>query len=728
MIDDITPSHRPSRSTRARRRPSPLGKRHWLSRFGSAALGLALFAAVSEQGALAQASNADNREFFISTATTGGAYHQGGVSLSALVKIKLLPEYKIDLTTRNSSGSLENMARLESGSTEFAIVQGLLGHHARKGTGPANRLGKQPELRAVTMLWPNVEHFIVRRDAAPTGSINDLSALTGKRMSFGREASAIESNRFLLQNLGLNISRDFDQVYLSFNASAEAFRDGSVDGLSLPASTPVPAFLELLETLGPDATVLQWSPDLLRRANGGLGLWSQVTVPAGIYPNQTGPISTIGQPNFLAVRADVDEDVVYQMTKTIFENLPFLQRLHKPFQFLSPETALDGLPVPLHPGALRYFQEIRLDMGQTFFASNEYEVFGKEGASVDQIRQAAQQGVVSFMIPEDGTSDQLAAELVDAMADVDDLRVLPLKGKGTAHNLADLLYLKGVDIGVLQLDALEFARQQNVVPNLTDEIRYITKWHDLEVHLLVRDDILNIEQLSGEPVNFGPRGSGSEVTAANLFNENRVLVDQTSYPHQEALDKLKAGEIAGMVYVAGKPVPLFEKIQVRDGLRLLSLPGLEEADESQVATLTEKDYPTLVFGSRTIRTKAIPSVLAAYNWPADSDRFAPISQFVDQLLANLGELQQGNRHPKWQEIDPNVELEVWQPHQALEARLQESRLANTQIGQGGPLQSPADTDSLDGAREAVEALKELIKPAPPKPKPAIRRSPRQPVF
>ena len=180
------------------------------------------------------------QRLLLSTASTGGAFHQGGVSLSALVKIKLLPHQQIDLATSNSSGSLENIARLRDGTSDFAIVQALLGHYARSGTGLAADLGPQNDLRAVMMLWPNVEHFIIRKDLAETGTIADFQSLRGQRVSLGRERSAIGSNRVLLGNLGIDIDRDVDQALLSFRPSVAAFRRGEIDGLSLPASTPVP--------------------------------------------------------------------------------------------------------------------------------------------------------------------------------------------------------------------------------------------------------------------------------------------------------------------------------------------------------------------------------------------------------------------------------------------------------------------------------------------------------
>lgn len=690
------------------------------------ALCLALLAAPPD--VRAQTADQPGTNFVLSTAGTGGAFHQGGVSLSALIKIKLLPDMQIDLATSNSTGSLENIARLQEGTTDFAIVQGLLARDARLGTGLAADIGPQRNLRAITMLWPNVEHFIVRRDAAPTGTISDFLNVRGKRVSLGRERSAIESNRILLANLGLDIDRDVIQVPLAFRSSANAFRQGDIDALSLPASTPVAAFTDLIGELGPDAKVLNWSDDQLRQADSNLGLWSPLTIPAETYPGQTEPIQTIAQPNFLAVRADVDEDAVYEITKAIFENLPFLRRLHEPFRYLTLERAVDGLPVPLHPGTVRYFREARLDLSNAVIADNDYDIFGNDLTTPVEIRQRLGRGAVTLVTAEDGTSDRMTNELLDLLAPREDVRILPLKGKGTAHNLADLLYLSGVDIGVLQADAMDYARRQNLYPDLVDNIRYVTKWSDSEVHLLVRDDILKPGDLLEQPVNFGPRGSGSEVTASLLFNRLRIPVRQTSFAHATALEKLKAGEIAGMIHVAAKPIPLLQTIQVRDGLRFLSLPPPNNSGLYRPADLTVADYPTLIFGQQTIKTLAVPQVLATYDWPTDNDRYEPIARFVDIFLSGLNELQADSRHAKWLEVDPAVDLDGWQRHPTAEAFLAQRRTAAQSNGQGGPL---TNTDGeAEKAAPRLGAGNQVSDDGPPARLPAAPGKPsrHRPIF
>ncbi|MEZ5932536.1 MAG: TAXI family TRAP transporter solute-binding subunit [Alphaproteobacteria bacterium] len=686
-------------------------------------LGLVMTAAASGVRAQNDEDEAPQR-LLLSTASTGGAFHQGGVSLSALVKLKLLPTRQIDLTTVNSTGSLENIARLRDGTADFAIVQALLGRHARTGTGIAAGLGAQPDLRAVMMLWPNVEHFIIRNDLVSSGTIGDFLALEGKKVSLGRERSAIESNRVLLGNLGLDIETELKQVPLSFRPSVAAFQRGEIDGLSLPASTPVPAFADLMNQLGEDATILSWTEEQRRRADGGLGLWSSFTLPAGTYAAQPEPLETIAQPNILAVRADVDEEVVYAITKTVFENLSFLTRLHAPYQFLTPETAIAGLPVPLHPGALRYYEEIGLDLGATMVAETDYRLFGDDLPSPAAIRQQVERGVVKLMITEDNTSDLMLDDLLDVMADDQNVRVLAIEGRGAAHNLADLLYLSGIDVGVLQADALWRERDRGVYPDLVDNIRYIAKWADAEVHLLVRGDILDVRDLRDQLVNFGPEGSGSEVTAALLFNGLRLPVQQVSESHGQALKQLKAGEIAGMVYVAPKPAPLLQSVEVRDELRFLALPEMGDTSLYRPADLTVEDYPSLIFGEQTIKTLSVPLVLAAYNWPIDHERYQPIARFIDGFLDRLDELQDTSRHAKWQSIDPAFDLAGWQRHQIVETRFRQLRTAEDVPGRGGPLTEPDDDSAAKPEARPATAGSDL----PAKESAPERTSRHRPVF
>jgi TRAP transporter TAXI family solute receptor len=144
---------------------------------------------------------------------------------------------------------------------------------------------------------------------------------------------------------------------MGYGPSAEALQNGTIVGASMPAGVPVGGVTQAFASLGDKLKLLSFTPEQAKKADGGLNLWTPVKVPAGTYPGQDYDVTTIAQPNFLAVRDDVPDDVVYQITKTIYENLAFLNGIHAATKAMSPAMATAGLPMPLHPGALKYYKE-----------------------------------------------------------------------------------------------------------------------------------------------------------------------------------------------------------------------------------------------------------------------------------------------------------------------------------------------------------------------------------
>lgn len=308
-------------------------------------------------------SAADARNYLLATASTGGTYYPVGVAISTLTKVKLQPTHKIGMSAINSAGSGENVKLLRDNEAQFAILQGLFGYYAWNGKGPLEQEGPQKELRSVTMLWQNVEQFVVLADKAKTGTAADLAGLKGERMALGKKNSGtIGSNKFLLSNMGIDADSTYDLVYVGYGPSADALQNGQVAGMSTPAGTPTSAVTRAFAALGDKIKVLDFSDEEMKKADGGLNLWTRYVIEAGTYPGQAEDINTIAQPNFLAVRADIDDEAVYMITKTIYENLPFLNAIHKATKVMAVEKALAGLPMPLHPGALKYYKEIGLEI------------------------------------------------------------------------------------------------------------------------------------------------------------------------------------------------------------------------------------------------------------------------------------------------------------------------------------------------------------------------------
>ncbi len=301
---------------------------------------------------------AEEKNYILATASTGGTYYPVGVAIATLTKVKIQPTYKQGISAINSAGSGENIKLLRENEAQFAILQGLFGAYAWNGTGPIKESGKQTHLRSVSMLWQNVEHFVVAKEHAATGTIADLAGMKGMTLAMGKNNSGtIGSNRKILENLGVDMDASFKLNHAGYGPSADALQDGRVAGVGIPAGAPAGAITKLFASASDSITPLHFTPELAEKADGGLRLWTPYLIKAGTYPNQKEDWHTIAQPNFLATRADIDEEFVYLLTKNIYENLPFLQAIHKATKAMALEKALAGLPVPLHKGAARYYQE-----------------------------------------------------------------------------------------------------------------------------------------------------------------------------------------------------------------------------------------------------------------------------------------------------------------------------------------------------------------------------------
>jgi TRAP transporter TAXI family solute receptor len=308
--------------------------------------------------AFGSAVHAEEASYVLATASTGGTYYPVGVALSTLVKVKLEPGEKIGMSAISSAGSGENIRLMRENEAQFAILQGLFGSYAATGTGPIADSGPQPNVRSVTMLWQNVEQFIVSKDSAGDGTVGVLADLKGKSMAMGAQNSGtIGSNAAILEGLGINLEADYELVYGGFGPAVEALQNGQVVGVGIGAGVPTGAVSQLMASAGDSVMPLEVTDEQMAAMDAGRNLWTRFVIAAGTYPGQEADWNTVAQPNFLAANADVSEDNVYQITKTIYENLPFLQAIHPATKAMALEAAIVGLPVPLHPGAAKYYQE-----------------------------------------------------------------------------------------------------------------------------------------------------------------------------------------------------------------------------------------------------------------------------------------------------------------------------------------------------------------------------------
>jgi TRAP transporter TAXI family solute receptor len=297
-------------------------------------------------------------QLVLATATTGGTYYPVGVAIATITTNNLDASNNISMTAITSAGSGENIQLLKNKEADLAIIQSLYGAMAWHGRG---RYEDKPQryIRSLTVLWENVEHFVILEKYAETGDMSDLKNITKKNFSIGKRGSGTEtSGRVILEALGYNPAKDFKLKYLGYNPSAGALQNGRIVGMNIPAGPPASAITQAYAVLGPRGMrILDFTERQLEMVNSEYSVWKRAVLKPGTYPGQDKPIQTISQSNLLVVHEDVGEDQIYKIIKNIYEKLPFLRQVHRATEKMSIESALEGLSVPLHPGALRYYKE-----------------------------------------------------------------------------------------------------------------------------------------------------------------------------------------------------------------------------------------------------------------------------------------------------------------------------------------------------------------------------------
>jgi TRAP-type uncharacterized transport system substrate-binding protein len=294
---------------------------------------------------------------------------------------------------------------------------------------------------------------------------------------------------------------------------------------------------------------------------------------------------------------------------------------------------------------------------------------GGSDAALREKKNAWTIGIVGGLLS--GTYMRFVDEMASVLNDGDNLRILPIVSYGAASNLDDLLYLRGVDAAVTQSDVFEYFRTQRKTPNLDRRVQYIIRLPISELHILARNDVQSLEDLRGKKVNFGPAGTGASLTGTIVFqrlgiNVNQVLIDQPT-----ALQKLQSGEVDAIARVIPKPIDFFSKIPANSGLHLVNIPFTKAFEDFYtLGEFTKQDYPNLLEGQDHIDTIAVPAVLAVFNWPKNSDRYARVQRFIEYLFNRWDTLQHPPYHPKWRDVNLAATVPGWTRFSVAEELLQ----------------------------------------------------------
>jgi TRAP transporter TAXI family solute receptor len=283
---------------------------------------------------------------------------------------------------------------------------------------------------------------------------------------------------------------------------------------------------------------------------------------------------------------------------------------------------------------------------------------GESLAALTARANAGTVGIVSGGV--DGTYIRIAADLASVLDDGDRLRVLAIIGKGSIRNLADIMYLRGVDIGIVQSDVLAYVRSQRLFPGVDQMIQYIAKLYDEEVHVLAGRGVERLQDLAGKPVNVDVRGSGTAMTASVLFETLGIPVQTTHDVQDVALERLRRGEIAALVYVAGKPARLFSSVTPESGLHFLPVEMTPELLETYLpGQLAHAQYPGIIPEGTTVETIAVGAVMAVYAWRPGTERHRKVARFVEEFFGRFDEFLRPPRHPKWREVNLSAQVPGW---------------------------------------------------------------------
>jgi uncharacterized protein len=293
--------------------------------------------------------------------------------------------------------------------------------------------------------------------------------------------------------------------------------------------------------------------------------------------------------------------------------------------------------------------------------------------------------IISGSPSSDDTSLQIAYDLAAVLNDGDNLRILPVVGIGGPRNIRDVRALKGIDLGLTQTSILTNFRGSNEqLGSFDNKIVYIAKLFNEEMHLVARPDITSVQQLQGQKVNLDEKGSGTSYSTRDILRRLNIRVEEVRMTQADAFVKLKRGEIAATVLIAGKPARSMTTLA--DGLHFLPVSySLAMGDDYLPAKLNHDDYPMSIPEGRSVETVAVGAVLIAYNWPKNTDRYRRIDKFVNAFFPKIAEFRDPPRHAKWREVNLAAKLPGWSRFGPAEAWLNNNLPA--QASSGGDEQS-----------------------------------------
>jgi TRAP-type uncharacterized transport system substrate-binding protein len=275
----------------------------------------------------------------------------------------------------------------------------------------------------------------------------------------------------------------------------------------------------------------------------------------------------------------------------------------------------------------------------------------KPSSSEEELRDRTNTGTIGLAAGLlEGAPIHFATEIARVVNENSEMHVLPIVTRGPTENVNDLLYLRGVDAAIINSDSLEEYKSQ--VPQIQQRIVYLLSLFPSELHIFVRPEIKSLSDLAGKKVNFNTQGTAAAYSGPLIFSRLGIDVEKMFIPHPVALEQMRRGDIAAVVFVTSKPVDAFVKGKWGEGFKFLPVDYDSKFEDYYLPTfLNATDYPNLIGKDERIATISVPTILATFNWKQGSPRYNRTAKFVDELFSKIDKLRAPGFDPKWKDVD-----------------------------------------------------------------------------
>ncbi|MFK7993626.1 MAG: TAXI family TRAP transporter solute-binding subunit [Granulosicoccus sp.] len=309
-----------------------------------------------------------------------------------------------------------------------------------------------------------------------------------------------------------------------------------------------------------------------------------------------------------------------------------------------------------------------------FLSSLLYSVASADSGITIPTRQEAQrvnQNKVGVVFTHEELFHQLVHNMESELEHDSGLRIVPIMGKNHVQSVYDLLYLKGIDLALVRADAIEYVKRKGNYPTIGGLINSVVKVSDEKIVVIARKDYETLEDLDGQVVGFGLPGSGEYVTSTIMFETLGIEPDYVEVNNTTAIEKMKSGELAAMVYLLRAPDAIqtgadlkaaeaIKNLDLGDDLHFVEIP--ETASLSEIytpVTLGSSDLPGVIDSGVSITSYSVDAILAVYRWTPPSFRFDQTERFVNALVDGLDGLSSDVYQPAWKRVDleyatPNI--------------------------------------------------------------------------